>query len=77
MDQAIKIQKGVENHPKAVGVEAREEACGEPHPEKVVIQTGKKFYSTPLPSNYKETNLSEDLNNGMEWVFRDYVRSLK
>ena len=35
-----------------------------------------KFYSPPLPSTYKETQILEDLNDGMEWVFRDYGRSL-
>ena len=32
---------------------------------------------TPLPSTYKETELSEDLNDGMKLVFRDYRKSLK
>ena len=36
-----------------------------------------KFYRTQLPSTYKEKILSEDLNDGMEWVFRDYRRSFK
>ena len=31
----------------------------------------------PLTSTYKEIELSEDLNDGMKWVFRDYGRSLK
>ena len=31
----------------------------------------------PLPSTYKETELSEDINNGVEWVFRDYWTPLK
>ena len=39
--------------------------------EKGVMSTGKKVYRPPLPSTYKETELSEDLNDGMEWVFRD------
>ena len=38
---------------------------------------GKKFYMHPLPSNYKETGLLEDLNDGMEWVIIDYGRYLK
>ena len=29
-----------------------------------------------MPPTYKETEISEDLNDGMEWVFRDYGRSL-
>ena len=45
--------------------------------DKGVIITGKKLYRPPLPSIYKETELSEDLNNGMKWVFRDYERHLK
>ena len=32
---------------------------------------------SPIPSTYKETELSEDLKYDMEWVFRDYNRSLK
>ena len=48
----------------------------EPHIEKGVIRTKKIFYRTPLPPTYKETELSEDLNDGMEWVFRNYVRPL-
>ena len=42
-----------------------------------VIHTGKKVYRPPLPSTYKETEFWEGLNNGMEWVFRDYGISLK
>ena len=45
--------------------------------EKGVICIGKKVYRTTLPFTYKETELSEDLNDGMEWVFRDYRRYLK
>ena len=53
------------------------EACVKPPTEIGVIPTGKKVYSPPLPSTYKETRLSEDLNDVMEWVFREYMRSLK
>ena len=42
-----------------------------------MICTGKKVYRNPLPSTYKETELLEDLNDGMEWVLRDYGTSLK
>ena len=70
MDRAIKIQKGVEGRPIAVGVEEGAEACSIPSTETVVTRTGKKFYMPSLPSNYKETNFSEDLHDGMEWVFR-------
>ena len=45
--------------------------------EKGVIRTEKKFYRPPLPSTYQETELLEDLNNGMEWVLRYYRRNLK
>ena len=45
--------------------------------EKGIIRTEKKVYMTPLPSTYKETELSEDLNDGMKLVFRDYRKSLK
>ena len=31
----------------------------------------------PLPSTYKETELSEELNYGIEWVFRYYRSSVK
>ena len=41
------------------------EACRNPPKEKGVINTGKKVYRPPLPSTYKETELSEDLNDGM------------
>ena len=51
-------------------------ACGKTLTEKGVIRTGKKVFSPTLPSTYKETELSEDLNDGMEWVFRDYGRFL-
>ena len=43
---------------------------------KGVIRTGKKVYRPPLPSTYKETEISEELNDGMEWVFRYYRRLL-
>ena len=71
MDKAIKRQKWVEIQPIAVGVDAGEEACGKTSTKKEVICTGKKVYMPPLPYTYKETELSEDLNNGSEWVFRD------
>ena len=45
--------------------EAGAEACRKPPKEKGVINTGKKVYRPPLPSTYKETELSEDLNDGM------------
>ena len=44
---------------------------------RVVIHTGKKAYMHPLTSNLKETDLSDYLNNGIEWVFRDCGRYLK
>ena len=53
------------------------EACRKTFKEKGAICTGKKVYRPPLPSTYKKTELSEDLNDSMEWVFRDYGRSLK
>ena len=45
-------------------------------PEKRIIYTGRKFYRPQLPLTYKETELSEELNYGMEWALRDYFRSL-
>ena len=71
MDQAIKIRKGVKIHPIAVGVESRTEAYREPPSETGVIHTGKKVYRPPLPYTYKETEILEDLNDGIECVFRD------
>ena len=61
----------------AIGVESRVEAHWDKPPEKEVIHTGRKVYRPPLPSTYKKTELSDDLKNGTEWVFRDYVGSLK
>ena len=65
MDKSVKIWKIVENQTIAVGVEARVDACGKPPTEKGVIYTGKKVYMPPLPDTYKETELSEDLNDVM------------
>ena len=50
---------------------------GNPPPEKGVIYTRKKVYRHPLSSTCKEKQLLEDLNNGMEWVFRCYGIYLK
>ena len=47
------------------------------HTENKFIRTWKKVYRPPLPSTYKEMELSENLNDGTEWVFRDYGISLK
>ena len=77
MDKSVKIRKGVESQTIYVGIEAGAEAGKKKPIEKGVIRIGKKIYRTPLPSTCKETELSEELNNGMGWVFRDYVRSLK
>ena len=65
MDKDINRQKGAECQPIAVGVEEDVEACGKPPIEKGVICTGKKVYRPPLPYTYKETELSEDLNDSM------------
>ena len=46
------------------------------NPEKGVILTRKRVYIPSLPSTYKETGISDDLNDGMEWVFKDYKRYL-
>ena len=77
MYKAIKRQKGVEGHPISVGIDVGAEECRKNLTEEGVISTGKKIYRPPLQSTYKETELSEDLNYGMEWVFRDFGRSLK
>ena len=77
MDKSINRQKLVEGQTIAVGVDAGADACGKNPIEKGVISTGKKVYRPPLPSTYKETELLEDLNDGMEWVFRYYGRYLK
>ena len=71
MDKSTNIQKGVEGKLISLCVEARAEACGKNPTEAGVICTGKKVYRNPLPSTYKETELSDNLNDGMEWVFID------
>ena len=53
------------------------EACGKNPTEKGVIHKGKKFYRPLSPSTYKETELLEYFSESMQWVFRDYVTSLK
>ena len=66
MDQAKNGRKVFKVQPIAVGVEARAEAFrGGGGYEKGVIRTGKKVYRPPLPSTYKETELSERLSYGM------------
>ena len=77
MDQSTKIRKGVEINPIAVDVEARAYACGKKPTEKGVIRTGKKVYRNPIPSTNKETELPENINDDIEWVFRAYGRPLK
>ena len=67
-----KIWKGGERQPIDIGIGKIAEASGKITPEKGDILTGKKFYRSPLPSTYKEMELLEDLNDGLEWVFRDY-----
>ena len=37
----------------------------------------KKVYRPTIPSINNETEILEDLNDGTEWVFRDYGRYLK
>ena len=54
-----------EGHPISLGFESRVEACGETPTENGFICTGKKLYRLPLPSTYKETEVSEDLKYGM------------
>ena len=56
-------------------MQGRRYAGGDPI-EKGVILTGKKVYRPSLPSTYKETELLEELNDGMEWVLIDYGVSL-
>ena len=58
MDKSIRTQKGVEGHTIDVGVDAGAETYGKTLIEKRVISTGKKVYMPPLPSTYKETELS-------------------
>ena len=77
MNQSTKRSKGYEGKTIPIGVNARIEAFREPYPEKGVICSEKKFYTLPLPYTYKETELSEELNDGMEWVLRDYGGYLK
>ena len=40
------------------------------------MHRGGGIYRTLLPSTYKETELSEDLNGSMSWVFIYYRRYL-
>ena len=65
MDKAIKRCKGVESQPIHVGVEARADKCGKTPTEKGVIRTGQKVYRPTLTYTYKETEILEDLNDGM------------
>ena len=68
MYQDIKRQKGDKGQTIAVVVETRVGGT----PEKGVICAGKKFYRPLLPYIHKQTELSEDLNDGMEWDFVYY-----
>ena len=77
MDKSIKRLKVVESKPIAIGVEARSDACVKNPIEKGVICAGKKVYRPILPYTYRETKLSDYLNDRMEWVFRCYGRYLK
>ena len=77
MEQATNRRKVVEVQTIDVGDESMVEACEENPTVKVVICTGNKFYRPPLPSTYKGKEIFDSLNDGMEWVFRDYGRSLK
>ena len=77
LEKSIKIWKLVESQTTSVGVQARAKTCGGKPVETVVIRTGKRVYRPPLPATYKEIEILEDLKNGMEWLFRDYMRYLK
>ena len=70
-DKATNRQKRVEGQLISVGVETGEDAGRKPPIKKGVILTRKKVYRPPLTSIYKETELSEELNDGTEWVLRD------
>ena len=72
MDKSIKKYKVFENHPIALGVEERGKACRKKPKEKGFKGTEKKVYRPQIPSTHKETELSQNLNDGMDWVFRDY-----
>ena len=58
IDKDTRTQKEVEGHPISVGVNAGSEAYGKTPIEKGVIRRGNKFYRPPLPSTYKETEIS-------------------
>ena len=77
MEKSSKKNKGVESEYTDVCVEARADTCVKPPIEMGVIVTGKKVYRLPLLSIYKEMDLPEDLNDGMEWVIRYYGKSLR
>ena len=63
--QSTKRWKVVEGHTIAIVVESRSESHREKISEKGGIITGRKVYSPPLTSTYRETDLSGSLNNGM------------
>ena len=66
MDKSTERRKGVKRQPIVMGVDSGAEACKKNSTETGVMRTGKKVYRPPLTSTYKEKELSEDLNNGME-----------
>ena len=42
-----------------------------------VIWVPAKLYQPPLPSLYREPELGSDLNNGMDWMFKEYRCAVK
>ena len=42
-----------------------------------VIKVPPKIYCPPLPSLYKEPELGTDLNDSMEWMFKDFGHAMK
>ena len=77
MDGATNIRKVVTVRPIAIYVVTGDKVCWDKPLGEVVIFICRKFYIPPLIFTYNETEISENLNYGMELVFRDYGRSLK
>ena len=42
-----------------------------------VIQVPAKLYQPPLPLLYQEPELGSDLNDGMDWMFKEYGCAVK
>ena len=77
LDGATNIRKVVTVQLIAIYVVTGDKVCWYKPLGEVVIFICRKVYIPPLIFTYNETEISENLNYGMELVFRDYGRSLK